>query len=151
DEVAQVDEDAERLAEDDDRLALVEPVDERDEPAADGEEPEGDGDDAALLALARHPLHDEAHGEEQLADEAERQPEVEVGDEDLVEVAADFARQRNDEHYFNSSAGAARRQRRMSHHTPQRSRMPTHRRSNSPELDCPVSRGRPTTSTSTTS
>src|SRR4029077_14277450 len=75
-EVSQVHEEARALTEDEDRIQAVHRVDQQGETAADREEPEGDRDHALLLPLRRDPLHQEAHREERLSQEAERQPEV---------------------------------------------------------------------------
>src|SRR5262249_3082725 len=64
------------LAQHEHRVETIDRVDEQREPAADGEEPERVRDDALLLALGRDPLHEKAHREERLAEEAHRQPEM---------------------------------------------------------------------------
>ena len=75
-EVAHIDEEAERLAGDEHRIAAADGVDEQERAAEEREEPEGDRDDRAAGALARDPLHDEAHHEEELGKEAEYRPGV---------------------------------------------------------------------------
>src|SRR6266508_2260973 len=75
-EIAAVDEEPRRLAEDEDWIQAIDGIDQEREPTADGEEPERDRDDALLPPLGRDPLDQKAHREECLSQEAHRQPEV---------------------------------------------------------------------------
>jgi hypothetical protein len=44
-----------------------------------------------------NPLHQKAHREHALGDEAEQHPPIKPGDEDILQVGADFARQINEQ------------------------------------------------------
>src|SRR3979409_1289368 len=130
-DVAHIDQRCEPLAEDDHGLALHKAIDERHQPSDHRENPERERHDALAGALARDPLHDEATREGKLRDQAERQPEVELVPKDLPEIIADRGTELN-EHQRTSETSGTRRLRRMSHHTPARSRIPTHSRSHMP-------------------
>src|SRR4051812_33405520 len=70
-QVAHVDEQARRLADDEHRVAAVDGVEGEDEAAAEAEVPEGGGDHAPAGALGGEPLDEEAAEEEGLAEEAD--------------------------------------------------------------------------------
>ena len=88
-EVTAVDEESRGLAEDENRIQAINSIGQEGETPADREEPERDRDHASSGALAGNPLHQETRGEQQLRDQAERQPEIEFGHEDVVEIVAE--------------------------------------------------------------
>src|SRR5688572_25695014 len=77
-QVAKVDDQPRALRDREHGVADVNCVDEGDDAARQGEVPEDDGDVADLLPLRRDPLHDESRPEEELAGQAEGDPEVPV-------------------------------------------------------------------------
>ena len=96
-QVAQVNEDAERLAGDEHRIPAIERIDQQHQTATDRENPERQRNDAAAGALGRDPLHQKSHGEKALGNEAHQHPPIEPGDEDILQVRADGARQINEQ------------------------------------------------------
>src|SRR5688572_8215956 len=78
-QIARVDEEARALADDEDGIAPVDGIGEQGEAAADGEIPEGAWHDAPFALLGRDPLHDEAGGEQRLAEQADGEPELLAG------------------------------------------------------------------------
>src|SRR5262249_6502233 len=88
-EVARIDENSEALAQDENRVADIEGVEQEQHAAADREEPEGDRHHHFSRALGGDPLHREAHGEHDLRHVTEQHPPLELGYEDLVQVAPD--------------------------------------------------------------
>src|SRR5262245_56562376 len=97
-DVPDVDDGRQRLSENDHRLALDDAVDQRHQPAPHRAEPERHRHHAVAGTLACDPLHEESRGEEQLRDEAEREPEVELGDEDVVEIVVERLPVLNEHH-----------------------------------------------------
>src|SRR5262245_58740252 len=75
-EVATVDEQPGPLAENEDRVQSIDGVGEEGEPAADREEPERERNHALAFPLGGDPLHEEAHGETRLPQEAHQEPQV---------------------------------------------------------------------------
>src|SRR3569832_2924646 len=130
-QVANIDDVRGQLADDDNWLALDQAVYQRQQPAADREEPERQRHDAFSSPLARDPLHQKASGKGQLRNKAEGQPEVELGDKNVVDVVAECLPVL-DQHYFTSLATGVGFLRRISHHTPARSMIPIHSRSKKP-------------------
>jgi phosphate:Na+ symporter len=130
-DVSDVDDRRHRLAEDDHRLTLGDAVDQRHQPASHREEPERHRHHALSGALARNPLHQETGGEQQLRDQPEGQPEIELGDEYVVEIVAKRLAVLN-QHQITSVAMGVGFLRRISHHTPARSMIPIHSRSKKP-------------------
>src|SRR5215471_6943324 len=88
-DVARIDENSEALAQDENRVADIEGVEQEQHAAADREEPEGDRHHHFSRALGGDPLHREAHGEHDLRHVTEQHPPLELGHEDLVQVAPD--------------------------------------------------------------
>src|SRR5712691_12362518 len=84
--IAGVDEQSQRLAGDEHRVPAVERVNEQQGAAADREQPEAQRDDAAPRALRRDPLHQKPRREQRLRQEPERNPPVELQDEDVAEI-----------------------------------------------------------------
>ena len=130
-DVADVDDRRQSLADDNHGFALGDAVDQRHQAAAHREEPERHRHHALSGALAGNPLHQKARGEQQLRDQAERQPEIELGDEDIVEIIAERLPVLNDHHVTSVATGVGFL-RRISHHTPARSMIPIHNRSKKP-------------------
>src|SRR5262245_31096138 len=130
-DIAHVDKRGQSLAKNNHRLTLHQTVDERHQASDHGEYPERERNDAFASTLTRDPLHDKAARKSQLGDEAEGQPEVKLVPEDFTEVVAKRGTELN-KHQRTSETSGTRRLRRMSHHTPARSRMPTHSRSHMP-------------------
>ena len=122
-----------RLADDDDGLTFGDAVDQRHQPAAHREEPERHRHHALVRARSlRDPLHQEARGEQQLRDQPEGQPEIELGDEDVVEIIAERLPVLDQSSDVTSVATGVGFLRRISHHTPARSMIPIHSRSKKP-------------------
>jgi hypothetical protein len=116
---------------DDNWLALDQAVDQRQQPAADREEPECQRHHAFSRPLACDPLDQEARGKGELCNQAEGQPEVELGDEDIVEIIVEGLPVL-DQHHFTSVTSGVGFLRRINHHTPARSMIPIHSRSKKP-------------------
>src|SRR3569623_445432 len=91
-QVAQVDEDAEGLADDEDRVLAIERVAAQHAAAADREHPERRRHDAAPGALGCDPLTDAAHGEHDLRDVADQDAPLDIAEEHVVQIAADGVR-----------------------------------------------------------
>src|SRR3954449_11444371 len=75
-QVAQIHQETAELAHEEHRVVPVNRIEQKQERAAEAEIPELDRHYALAHPLATPPLHQEAHGEEGLADEAEREPEL---------------------------------------------------------------------------
>ena len=73
-DVARVDHEAGGLAEHEHRVRAIDGIGQQHEPAEEAEIPERLGHDAGARLLASDPLHDEAHGEHELGDEPDRNP-----------------------------------------------------------------------------
>src|SRR5262249_49788380 len=116
---------------DDDGFAFNEAVDQRHRSASHREKPERHRHDALAGSLAGDPLHKEARSEGKLRPQTECQPEIELGDEDIVEITAERLTVL-DQHRFPSVPSGVAFLRRISHHTPNRSMMPIHSRSKKP-------------------
>src|ERR1700760_3424111 len=88
-QVTDIDDVREQLSDDDDRLALDQTVDQRQQASADREHPESDRHHAFACPLARDPLDQEAGAEGELRNQAEGKPEVEFGNEDIVQIVVE--------------------------------------------------------------
>lgn len=80
-DVAQIDEDAETLTQDKNQILLMKGVCKNDQSAAEAEIPEDFRHDAFFGAFAGDPLHDKAHHEQALAEEADKSPQSQVRDD----------------------------------------------------------------------
>src|SRR5262249_60519756 len=85
--IARVDEQAERLAGDEYRVLAVKRVDQQQRAAAGREQPERQWNHAAPRALGGDPLHQEARREQRLRQKTERNPPIELQDEDFAQIA----------------------------------------------------------------
>src|SRR5690606_14643442 len=143
-QVAQVDQQAARLARDEDRVAAMDGVDQQDGAAKQAEPPERARDDAAAGPLGGNPLQEEAGGKRELSQETHHQPGT------GAHAASSCAMP----HAIAPAATTSTRQRRWrrdNHHTPARSSRPTARRCRLPYFDLPALRGRWFTGTVATS
>src|SRR5579863_9845522 len=128
--IAQVDDEAERLAGNEYRIAPVERIDEQQCPAADRKKPERDRNHAAARPFRCDPLHHKAHRKKALRDKSQSDPGIEFDDENIVEIAGKIVEQLR--HRVTSVATGVCFLRRISHHTPARSITPIHSRSKKP-------------------
>src|SRR5574343_1701314 len=74
-QVAEIDDQAQALAESEDRVVAVDGIDGQHQAAEDAEIPEGHRNDDLLGLFARPPLDDETHHEQPLATETDGDPE----------------------------------------------------------------------------
>ena len=81
------------MADDEDRILAIDGIAQQHQAAADREDPERGRHHAAPGPLGGDPLHDEAHGEQNLRDVADQQTPIHVAEKDVVQVAAEGARE----------------------------------------------------------
>jgi hypothetical protein len=77
-EISQIDKISRQIGQDENGIHPVNGIKEDDQPSGQAQVPERDRDDTFLFFLRSDPLNDEPHGEHQLADEPEDQPEIEM-------------------------------------------------------------------------
>jgi len=73
-QVAEVDDETQRLAKDEDRVFPMDGIDGEHQPTSNTEVPEGNRDDDLLGLFARPPLDDKAHHEQRLPAKADADP-----------------------------------------------------------------------------